>query len=218
MQKSFKRAAVLAVLLSGVSSQAVTYGFNRITNNGSEDPAGQFSVNVVAGPAGKVNFEFKNNVGLASVISEIYWDDNSANAAALLGGGPVIITETGVDFNVGGSPADLPAGNSITPKFEANWRVTAKSPSPSNGINSATDLLSVQFGLGSFADLNALLAALDAGTFRIGLHVQAIGTGGKSESFVNTPPVRVPDTGGTLLLLGGGLLALAAARRRDRVA
>jgi hypothetical protein len=65
-------------------------------------------------------------------------------------------------------------------------------------------------GVQTFADV---ISDLNSGDLRIGLHVQAIGTDGESDSFITGGVTRVPEAG-TLLLLGAGLLGLWAVRRR----
>jgi hypothetical protein len=53
---------------------------------------------------------------------------------------------------------------------------------------------------------------MGSGSLRIGLHVQAIGTTGGSESFINNPnPVPEPATLG---LVGAGLLLLGWRKRK----
>lgn len=67
---------VLFVLFSPVSSKADTIYFYNITNNTSSLPADQLYANVTPSGAA-VSFGFYNNVGIASNVSEIYFDDGA---------------------------------------------------------------------------------------------------------------------------------------------
>jgi hypothetical protein len=87
-----------------------------------------------------------------------------------------------------------------------------------NGVNPG-EWLTIIWNLVAGTSFSDVIAALNlggdqAGSLRVGIHVQGFSNGG-SESFVNsTPaPVPVPAAG---LLLAGALGALALSRRRKR--
>jgi hypothetical protein len=63
--------------------------------------------------------------------------------------------------------------------------------------------------------LNSIYSALNNGTFRIGVHVQSIGTSGQSDSFVTHGNV-VPEPSSYAAMLGMGIAALAWAKRRKK--
>jgi hypothetical protein len=117
------------------------------------------------------------------------------------------------------NPTDLPGGNTIVPPFavtEGFWadRVAAAA----NGVNAIGESLGILFDLVNGQDYDGVLAALDDGSLRIGLHVGSFTSGG-SESFVNDPPVppsEIPEPA-SYVLVGGGLLVLFS-RLRRRVA
>jgi len=79
-------------------------------------------------------------------------------------------------------------------------------------------------GLGETLGVNAqgtfatLLAALDSGSFRVGLHVISLPTtGSPSDSYYNgrrTPETPVPDGGSTMFLMSLALLGVEFGRRK----
>lgn len=204
INKFYRGALGLSLLLFVASASADTFTFFKITNNNPEDLSAQLSVNVTDAGGGLVSFEFLNNVGIASSVTQIYFDNGSGSFLSALALG----TQTGVDFSIGGSPPNLPAGNTVS--FTADYLATADSPVAPNGINSATDSLQL-LGTGTLANI---IAGLTSGDLRIGLHVQAIGQLGGSDSYVTggTPSaVPVPMSA---WLFASGLGFFAIARRR----
>ena len=71
--------AALAGSAASALGATVNFGFTRITANASQNVASQFNVAVsdVAGQPTQVKFKFTNAVGIASSISEIYYDDRN---------------------------------------------------------------------------------------------------------------------------------------------
>ena len=71
-------AAMLAVA-SAAQASSIDIFFGRITNNNVQNPGSQFKavLSDVSGQPNKVTFTFTNNVGIASSISEIYYDDRA---------------------------------------------------------------------------------------------------------------------------------------------
>jgi len=207
----------IAPLVLGLSSPvwADMYTFERISSNSSTDVASQFLVDVTNAGGGKVDFKFTNAVGLASSITQIYFDDD----ASVLGTIDSLIESTGVDFVVGGAPPNLPGGATIS--FSATHLATAGPPVAHNGINSSTQSLVIRFNLAATQTFANVISALDNGTLRIGLHVQAL-PDGKSDSYINgdklppPPPVTaVPSpTAAVLGLLG---LVTVGLRRSPRL-
>lgn len=203
-KKLFGGALGLSLLLFVASANADIFTFLKITNNNPEDLSGQLSVNVTDAGGGLVSFEFLNNVGIASSVTQIYFDNGSGSFLS----GLALGTETGVNFSIGGTPPNLPAGNTVS--FTADYLATSDSPVAPSGINSATDSLQL-LGSGLFSNI---IAGLTSGDLRIGLHVQAIGQLGGSDSYVSggTPSaVPVPISA---WLFASGLGFFAIARRR----
>ncbi len=207
-------AAALGLGLAVSPAQAVSIGFAGIPPVTQQNIAGQLSVDVTQLAGGNIQFVFKNNVGIASNVSEIYFDWTTGLFSPTI----VSISENnaGLNFSPGGSPPDLPDGNTIS--FAQDTRVSADNPSPQNGINSANDALTIVLDPTS---PNFVLTDL-IGALRIGLHVQAIGTGGGSDSYVTNPitpgtfsvtPVPLP---GSVWLFGAALAGLGALKLKRR--
>jgi hypothetical protein len=190
-------ALTAGLALSGAAS-AVSVGFSNITNNvGNPDLSSQLLMDVsagtsVAGESG-VLFKFTNNVGIASSITQIYFDFGVA-PTFVLGSMSISSSENDVKFSMtdpnGSSWPNVPGGSSITPNFTADVGLGADADSPpsKNGINDAADSLTL-FALLNPGSFQNLLDALNAGTFRVAMHVQAIGSNDGSDSYVNTVPL-----------------------------
>ena len=199
------------VLALSAPAGAELVGFERITGNASVDVAGQLWVDVIDAGGNQVLFWFSNSGPIASSITDVYFDDGSLLGIAS------VVDGTGVDFEQGASPGNLPGGNDASPPFVASAGFTADSEPPTqpNGVN-PSEWLKIFFDLQAGRTFADVLEDLESGELRIGLHVQAIGAEGESDSFVNTPPSRPIPEPATMLLLGGGLLGLAGLRRRRR--
>jgi len=181
-----------ALVASHAGAAFVDLSFSNITNNGNTDVGGQLKVTVsdVAGQSNKVDFLFKNFVGISSSIKEVYFDAGGSGSTFASG---VIQSQTGANFVWGsGSPGNLPGGNSLTPAFETTLNLLADSGNggPTTGINLASDSLVVRMTMAggkTFSDVvDGLLAAPNAvNSIRIGMHVISIGTVGGSDSYVS---------------------------------
>jgi hypothetical protein len=192
------------VALGSRSASATSFGFSCITNNNAGDCSigqSQLKVDVTSVMGMGVQFELTNSGPAQSTIAGVYWDDQSSLLASIAS-----ISNMGVSFSANGSPPDLPGGNSINPAFSADFRVNANAPPPMNGVNPG-DTLDVVFNLASGVSVSDVIAALDSGALRVGVHVINFASGG-SESLVTVPEP------GSLLLLGAGVAWLA---RRGRV-
>jgi hypothetical protein len=187
----------LAVVLVGLCwalpqpACAETYGFSNITGDSATNAAtgeAQLSVDVGAGGAGQVRFDFHNVGAAACSITDVYFDDG------VLLGIASIINGAGVQFAQYASPSNLPGGTNVDPDFQTTAGFSADSdpPTQSNGVNPG-ESLGIVFNLKAGATLQGVLDSLADRTLRIGIHVQAFANGG-SESFVNIPgPAQGPD-------------------------
>jgi hypothetical protein len=146
-----------------------------------------------------VSFTFTNTGSEASSIADVYFDDGTLLGIAS------ILDGTGVDFEEGASPANLPAGNTVG--FDVTFAADSSPPVQPNGVNPGEEL-TIIFDLLTGQDLADTLAALVDGSLRIGLHVQGFEAEDGSESFVNVPEPRLA------WLLGVPLMVLAVRNRQ----
>lgn len=216
----FRACAGAACLLAAAAlgHAGPIYNFYKITDNAPENIGGQLSVEIVDattpnGPQ-QVDFIFRNAVGIASSITDVYFDDGTL----LSMGDP--IGSAGVSFTRPATPGDLPSGNLASPPFVATQGFSADSEPPveSNGVDAATESLTIRFNLingQTYANTLAAIALGGAdGGLRIGLHVQAIGAGGQSDSYINRTVVPLPVTAEMGLALLGTIGVAGYVRRR----
>lgn len=196
-----KSLSVLLVLIGAVflcsanPASAVLFGFDNISDNSgvAGTLADQLFVDVSEAGSGQVQFKFSNDglfvtTPIPSVIAEIYWEDSGdvLSGPSIAGSPP---TSTGVEFSVlGPSPPPLtfPEGNTIG--FDEDFGVAADSQAPQNGVD-VGEMLGVLFS----GDFTAVIAALENGYMRIGMHVISINED-FSDAFVNDLiPIRFPN-------------------------
>ena len=227
----FTILGILALMVPG-AAMALTIGeFNDVYDNFNFNVLSQGGVTnadlaaldfdlVLVTDGTYVTMTFSNASSIASVIAQIYLDDSGDS----LLGSPTILSpmvNKVLNFTVGGgSPANLPGGNDPSVSFSANTALSlyANNPSPKNGIGQ-TESLVVRYTL--LTDITTLSDALQDSTLRFGMHVQGIGTGDNSLSFVGTPdelpppppPLDPVPEPATMVLLGMGTLFLAGRSR-----
>jgi hypothetical protein len=209
-----------------------------MTVYGSADGTVAIGANNVNVGANQALFVFTNPVGIASNISEIYFQQGT--------GGPIgsfsALYNNGTTFTHGSAaPPDLPSGNNITPEFKVTNPFKADIGN-GTGVNSATSSVGILYNLSGGLGFNDVVTALLNGYetpnlvwqsngnplsggilgLRVGLHVRSIPPGLSSAAFINTAAVRPPAVPepSTLLLGGLGLLPVGwgALRRRRRLA
>jgi len=191
--------ALVAVLLSVTTVQAVIYPFDVFTTNGNynDSPAIDVYMNVSNG-AGQVDFTFYNVSSIQSSLAQIYFDNGSLLGISHVENGP------GTVFNeVYPGPGNLPSGETIGFYADKEFSIGAESPPPENGVNPPPpdEWVKITFDLLENGSLENVIGELNTGVLRVGIHIIDL-PDGSSESAVNIPEP------GTLVLLGLGALAL----------
>lgn len=215
MLKNLVKATFVAQLLLATTTVfANTYNFTQITSNGNVPVASQLLVDVTQSGS-NVLFKFTNSSVIASSITDIYFDYGNTNYFASISNNILGSAgeSAGVNYTDGATPANLPAGNTIG--FTADASGDSAPPVSANGVNAANEFTAFLGTLGLSNSISDVFAALDSNAFRIGLHVQAIGDLGGSESFVNSPehPNQVPVPG-AIWLFGSAMLGFAGFNKR----
>jgi hypothetical protein len=209
-RRGFFAAAVAAFAALSLSTSNAGAGYNvtftRLTNVADSNVASQLRLNIQdlgyssTTNSWSVRFVFRNVGSTASSITDIYFDDGS-----LVGSTFGLDFGSGVKYSKNANPGDLPGGNAINFNTSAGLSADSDSGAPGvkeNGVNNATatsttEWLQFDFDLKDgqkYADtIRALMKARDGGWtndvtggLRIGLHVQSIGTSGKSDSYYST--------------------------------
>jgi len=220
--RKFLMSAVMGTGLAvsaatGAGAEVISNWLN-ITNNGNSNVGSQLSVEVTAVGTDKVLFKFMNNVGIASSITDIYFDDGTMPVLATPMG---LVGSTGVSFSQNATPPNLPGANGAVPPFNTTIGLSADSNPPvsANGINAASEWLELTLNLVSGKSFADVIADLNSGDLRIGMHIQSIGTTRGSDSYVNGrpsfgPPIPAPAA---IAVFGVALagLGLALRRRQD---
>ena len=205
-----------AVLLLASGAQAVQYGFDCITNNSAQSAAigeAQLLVDVTV-VDNTAQLVFANRGPAACSITDVYFYDGVLYDTSI-----VEISSTGdVSFSEGAIPAHLPSYKPLTLGLTAEDLVDSadsNKPTMPKGVNPG-ESLTINLGMLDGIDLDAILTALNRGTFVVGIHVQGFDNG-KSESYIATPPGTPVPEPCTLALVGlGGLLGLGGLRLRKK--
>jgi len=195
-----KLILILIVCLIAAPTEADLYSFAQITNNTSTSVGSQLCVDVSSYGTNQVLFRFYNNgptgslydvtSPIASSICDVYFDDGALFRIAS------IINSTGVSFSQLATPKDLSGGQNLLPPFETTSGFSADSDSPvqHNGVNPG-ESVGIVFDLQTDKTFDDVINSINLGfsnpwsdeSLRIGIHVQAIGISGKSDSFIMTP-------------------------------
>lgn len=201
-----KLILVIIVLLVStfcvVANASVTYDFVGLTNTNSTNVAigeAQMFVDVSDLGGNLVMFNFRNIGPAASSITAVYFDAN-----VLLGLASIDNSCPGVSFSQYATPVKLPGRNNVSPSFVTTSGLSADSDTPNvmlKGVN-PNEWLGIILTGQAFGNI---IANLNSGDLRIGIHVQAFPNGG-SESLINGGSI-IPAPGALLLVsIGVGFI------------
>lgn len=200
----------LALFAAGPAA-ATSFSFHCISGDGGGEcaiPGDQLWVEVEDLGLGEVSFTFHNESDVRTPpIGALYFEDEAGLLASFVS----VIDGDGVDFEAGGSPGDLPSGT--VEGFETDWIFAAENPKPRNGVGPGEEV-TIVFTLADGTSFADLIAAMEAGSVRVGLHAPPFGDHG-NKSFVtggDGPSIPTPEPG-TLALLACALAGGLAARK-----
>ena len=194
--KSLLALAGVAAVSAVSAAPASAFGFSNIAGG---DTPGDAYVNsftyTVVNQGSAVRFDIFNSGNNAAApnmfISKVFFDDNGYLSAPSLYG-----TNVGeVSFSGGPSNDQLPqGGNDFTTDY-----AFSRNPGPGNagGIQGAES-----FPVSFRGDYVNIIAALNSGALRVGLHVQSLPNG--SDSYISTSSANTQDTPEPLTMLAAG--------------
>ncbi len=191
------------------AASASTIAFSCVTNNtGSCGSYASLITGNVTVAGTMLTVTFTNGAG--GGISELYADVPSSGLGFALTS--LVEAPPTVDFELGGSPPNVPGGNTATPAFVSDYMAQS---SNSTGRINLGETGGLVFTLSASQTQGQIDALLSSGALRFGLHIQSLGSNSQSEGMISTfrTPTAVPEPA-SMLLLGTGLLAAARARRR----
>jgi hypothetical protein len=196
--KSLLAVACLAALSAVSAAPASAFSFSNIAGG---DTAGDayannlgFNVNVVNQTRLVVFdiFNLGNPQAPSMFISKVFFDDNNNR----LSGPSVNFSNIGqVGFIGGASNDQLPQGGN---GFTTDYAFSRVGPGNEYGIQANETL-----GLSFVADYNSVIAALNDGTLKVGLHVQAL-PNGASDSYISSNSGNTENTPEPLTMLAAG--------------
>ncbi len=210
---SYTQADITAARRGGI-----VFGFDGLSNNEVVNTAigeDQLAVEVSDEGSGKIRFSFYNEGTQDAVIAEIYFDDNSNGSGDVLEAidsiedNPPSVIFTDEDVK----PPNLPAGQEAIPPFVQDFSIGAENPSPAKGVSPGEEV-GVIFTLKAGVDFADAIAAILGQNLRIGLHVQAIGDSGNSESFLSTEPGGDPVPEANTLVFASLFMGMLMIRKK----
>lgn len=213
--------AGVAIAATTVPAQAVTFSFDNINSENTNGDAivNQFSFDLTEADNNEVLFKFSNTGDVDSFIRQIYFDDkNSVLSNLTFKGFPD--TSSGVAFkNIKENQLNFAQGNNVN--FDSSFGIQAEKPGSNKDGIDANEFLSVAFT----ADYDSVLADVQSGALRVGMHVQGIETANfNSDSYISKMEFepqsveleRVPEPSVTLAIGALGMGAFGLRRRQNQ--
>lgn len=209
-------------LMASAANAALTLEFTNLTNNGADDIADQFSVDVTATGTDQITFSFFNSATVESVVKQVLFDFSDPMPFDLDDIDLSFASGTSdVGYEIDKKTGPLQGGNGSGVGFTTDASSTANRPAPKNGLNEAGDQLDVIFTLLSGVTQQSVFDLIAAGDIRVGLHVISI-HGDYSDGFISDIPDGDPDpepdtnpipVPGAILMALLGLSSLRVLRR-----
>ena len=227
--------SVLSVGASAVMADQVTatssfYAFTANAANAARAAVGnqlQVTASAHSTTATTVDFTFRNFIGVASNVAEIYFASGSAISTFSIlsqSGASYVADQSGSRTN----PGEVPSANAIG--FQTSvisgtgnnaTRASVDARRGNTGLNESADTLTIRIAFTgkTMADvISALNSPTSSSWLRIAMHVRSI-DGNNSDSFVNGAPpnalmVPLPAAAWPALATIGGVMGLGIYRRR----
>lgn len=202
--------AAIFVLPTGVINAGLYYNFDIYSDNGNYSDSPDLWVYMEVFDLGydKAGFEIHNQSSVSSsAIANIYFEQNKILT------GYDIVNSTGVDFSAGSHPSKL--GGDIEPDFSIGDSISARPPSPHNGINSG-EWVGLDYHIEQNASYSDVINAINSGELRVGIKIKSL-PDGSSEWAVNSKASStslVPEPA-TLMLLAFGCAAVLTAGKKS---
>jgi Tol biopolymer transport system component len=155
---------IVALLELGSIPASQAQVFTTHSINGS--PAAHIRVTLQERPYG-LDLTLRNDGGPDAAVVGLYFDDRTAAIA-----GAQIINGQGVEFVQGGSPPELPEGQTLSPPFQTDLHLTAAAPAPKEGVERG-EHLTVKLSLRNGLVLKDFIKEMAFGRLRIGVRAIA---------------------------------------------
>jgi hypothetical protein len=196
--KSLLAVAGVAALSAVSAAPASAFSFSNIAGGDTPGDAyvNNFGFNVSAVNGTKLVvfdiFNLGNPAASDMFISKVFFDDNNKS----LSGPSVNFSNSGQVAFIGGASNDqLPQGGN---DFTTDYAFSRVGPGNEYGVQGGEKL-----GLSFVANYNNVLAALNSGELKIGLHVQAL-PNGQSDSYLSSNSGNTQNTPEPLTMLAAG--------------
>jgi hypothetical protein len=209
--------AFLAPLLLGAApARAEVFSFYCLTDNGNNcvgllQADAQVEVRTAQVSETTMSFWFTNRaLGDPSSITQIFFD-----SPLLVGPARVQDRSTGVDYGTATGDRNLPGGKPFGFKAAFGIEPNSAGGSSRNGVDPGEYLvLQISYADPTPGANERVIAGLNDGTTRVGLHVQGIGQAGGSDALVTSIEAIPEPTAWLLLATGLGVLGALGYRRR----